>query len=83
MARIRAISGEKGYTVHGTKWRACSFTLRITLTILAPTWHEKNNFFAAGGDLTDSSNIMRLIQTIEPDEICNLPPGHVQVSLRR
>ena len=72
---------KKGYTVHGMKRRASSFnTHRIDDIYIDP--HDENvNFFMHYGDLTDSSNIMRLVQTIEPDEIYNLAAqSHVQVS---
>jgi GDPmannose 4,6-dehydratase len=72
---------KKGYTVHGMKRRASSFnTHRIDDIYTDP--HDGNvNFFMHYGDLTDSSNIMRLIQTTEPDEIYNLAAqSHVQVS---
>lgn len=72
---------KKGYTVHGMKRRASSFnTQRIDDVYTDP--HDENvNFFMHYGDLTDSSNIMRLVQTIEPDEIYNLAAqSHVQVS---
>ena len=71
----------KGYEVHGMKRRASSFnTQRIDGIYTDP--HEENvDFFMHYGDMTDSSNIMRLVQQIEPDEIYNLAAqSHVQVS---
>ena len=71
----------KGYEVHGIKRRASSFnTQRIDGIYTDP--HEENvDFFMHYGDMTDSSNIMRLVQQIEPDEIYNLAAqSHVQVS---
>lgn len=71
----------KGYEVHGMKRRASSFnTKRIDDIYVDP--HEDNvNFFLHYGDMTDGSNIMRLVQSIEPDEIYNLAAqSHVQVS---
>lgn len=71
----------KGYEVHGMKRRASSFnTKRIDDIYVDP--HEDNvSFFLHYGDMTDGSNIMRLVQTIEPDEIYNLAAqSHVQVS---
>lgn len=71
----------KGYVVHGVKRRASQFnTERIDHLYQDP--HESNrNFILHYGDLTDSSNIIRLIQQIQPDEIYNLGAmSHVQVS---
>ena len=72
---------KKGYEVHGMKRRASSFnTQRVDGVYTDP--HEDNvSFFMHYGDMTDSSNIMRLVQNIEPDEIYNLAAqSHVQVS---
>ena len=72
---------EKGYEVHGIKRRASSFnTDRIDHLYQDP--HEKNQrFILHYGDLTDSTNLIRIIQTIEPDEIYNLgAQSHVAVS---
>jgi GDPmannose 4,6-dehydratase len=72
---------EKGYTVHGIKRRASSFnTARIDHLYRDP--HETDvRFFLHHGDLTDSSNLIRLIQKIQPDEIYNLAAmSHVAVS---
>ena len=72
---------ENGYEVHGMKRRASSFnTKRIDDIYVDP--HEENvRLFLHYGDMTDSSNIMRLVQQIEPDEIYNLAAqSHVQVS---
>ena len=72
---------KKGYEVHGVKRRASSFNTRRIDDIYSDPHEENVNFFMHYGDLTDSSNIMRLIQTIEPDEIYNLAAqSHVQVS---
>lgn len=71
----------KGYTVHGIKRRSSSFnTARIDHLYKDP--HERNvNFFMHYGDLTDSSNLIRIIQEAQPDEIYNLAAqSHVQVS---
>ena len=71
----------KGYVVHGIKRRASSFnTARIDHLYLDP--HEEDvRFFLHHGDMTDSSNIIRLIQKIQPDEIYNLAAmSHVAVS---
>lgn len=71
---------EKGYEVHGIKRRASSFnTTRIDH--LYKDIHEKSNFKLHYGDLTDSSNLIKLVHDIEPDEIYNLAAqSHVKVS---
>lgn len=71
----------KGYIVHGIKRRASSFnTDRIDHLYQDP--HVKNqNFILHYGDLTDSMNLVRIIQEIQPDEIYNLgAQSHVAVS---
>jgi len=72
---------DKGYEVHGIKRRASSFnTDRIDHLYQDP--HEKEQrFFLHYGDLSDSMNLVRIIQQIEPDEIYNLgAQSHVAVS---
>jgi len=72
---------DKGYEVHGIKRRASSFnTQRIDHLYLDP--HESNrNFILHYGDLTDSTNLIRIIQEVRPDEIYNLAAqSHVAVS---
>ncbi len=71
----------KGYIVHGIKRRASSFnTARIDHLYQDP--HVDNrNFILHYGDLTDSTNLIRIIQEIQPDEIYNLGAmSHVKVS---
>ena len=71
----------KGYEVHGIKRRASSFNTKRIDDIYVDPHEEGVNFFLHYGDMTDGSNIMRLVQTIEPDEIYNLAAqSHVQVS---
>jgi GDPmannose 4,6-dehydratase len=71
----------KGYEVHGMKRRASSFNTQRIDGIYADPHEENVDFFMHYGDMTDSSNIMRLVQQIEPDEIYNLAAqSHVQVS---
>lgn len=72
---------EKGYEVHGMKRRASSFN-SSRIDHLYQDVHNKNSKFKLHyGDLTDSSNIIRLIQEIQPDEIYNLAAqSHVKVS---
>ena len=72
---------EKGYEVHGIKRRTSLFnTARIDH--LYQDQHENNvNFFLHYGDMTDSTNLIRIIQSVQPDEIYNLAAqSHVQVS---
>jgi len=72
---------KKGYTVHGIKRRSSLFnTERIDHLYQDP--HEKNpKFFLHYGDLTDSTNLIRIVQETQPDEIYNLgAQSHVQVS---
>ena len=72
---------EKGYEVHGIKRRASSFNTQ-RIDHLYMDLHEKNvNFKLHYGDLTDSTNIIRIIQEVQPDEIYNLGAmSHVKVS---
>jgi len=71
----------KGYEVHGIKRRSSSFnTSRIDHIYQDP--HLSNtNFYLHYGDLTDATNLIRIIQETKPDEIYNLAAqSHVQVS---
>ncbi|MBS4072995.1 MAG: GDP-mannose 4,6-dehydratase [Algoriphagus sp.] len=72
---------EKGYQVHGIKRRASSFNTQ-RIDHLYQDQHEGNvNFTLHYGDLTDSTNIIRIIQEVQPDEIYNLGAmSHVKVS---
>lgn len=72
---------EKGYMVHGIKRRASSFNTQ-RIDHLYVDLHEAHvNFKLHYGDLTDSTNIIRIIQEIQPDEIYNLAAmSHVKVS---
>ena len=72
---------QKGYKVHGIKRRASLFnTDRIDH--IYRDLHEANvNFILHYGDLSDSTNIIRIIQEVQPDEIYNLGAmSHVKVS---
>lgn len=72
---------DKGYVVHGVKRRASSFnTERVDDLYIDP--HEgRTNFFLHYGDLTDATNLIRLVQETRPDEIYNLAAqSHVAVS---
>ncbi|MEP4053466.1 MAG: GDP-mannose 4,6-dehydratase [Litorimonas sp.] len=71
----------KGYTVHGVKRRSSSFnTSRIDHLYVDP--HDQNaKLFLHYGDLTDSTNMIRIVKETQPDEIYNLgAQSHVQVS---
>lgn len=72
---------DKGYTVHGVKRRSSSFnTGRVDDLYLDPHEH-KTRFYMHYGDLTDATNLIRLVQEHQPDEIYNLAAqSHVQVS---
>ena len=72
---------EKGYMVHGIKRRASSFNTQ-RIDHLYVDQHENDvNFKLHYGDLTDSTNIIRIIQEVQPDEIYNLGAmSHVKVS---
>lgn len=75
---------DKGYEVHGIKRRSSIFnTERLEHLYQDP--HEKNvRFFLHYGDLTDSSNTIRLVQEAQPDEIYNLAAqSHVKVSFEK
>ncbi|HDS16709.1 MAG TPA: GDP-mannose 4,6-dehydratase [Proteobacteria bacterium] len=72
---------KQGYEVHGIKRRSSSFnTARVDHLYRDP--HEKNvRFTMHYGDLTDATNLIRIIQEVQPDEIYNLAAqSHVQVS---
>src|SRR4026207_1206114 len=71
----------KGYTVHGVKRRSSSFNTGRVDHLYADPHQEDVRFFLHFGDLTDATNLIRLIQEIQPDEIYNLAAqSHVQVS---
>lgn len=72
---------EKGYEVHGIKRRSSLFnTQRVDHLYRDP--HEQNvRFFMHYGDLTDATNLTRIIQEVQPDEVYNLAAqSHVKVS---
>jgi GDPmannose 4,6-dehydratase len=72
---------KKGYEVHGIKRRSSSFnTARIDHLYQDPHM-ENRNFILHYGDLTDATNLIRIIQDVQPDEIYNLAAqSHVAVS---
>ena len=73
---------EKGYQVHGIKRRSSLLnTERIDHLYQDPHEHHEVNFKLHYGDLTDATNLIRIIQEVQPDEIYNLGAmSHVKVS---
>lgn len=71
----------KGYEVHGIKRRASSFNTQRIDHIYEDPHNAGARFFLHYGDLTDSTNLIRIVQEVQPDEIYNLAAqSHVQVS---
>jgi GDPmannose 4,6-dehydratase len=71
----------KGYEVHGIKRRASSFNTSRVDDVYEDPHLPNPRFFLHYGDLTDSLNVLRLLQEIRPDEVYNLAAqSHVQVS---
>lgn len=72
---------KKGYLVHGIKRRSSSFNTQRIDHIYQDIHQVGNHFFLHYGDLTDSCNIIRILQKVQPDEIYNLgAQSHVAVS---
>jgi GDPmannose 4,6-dehydratase len=72
---------DKGYVVHGIKRRASSLNTQRIDHIYEDPHIENQNFILHYGDLTDSSNLTRIISEVEPDEVYNLgAQSHVAVS---
>lgn len=72
---------EKGYEVHGIKRRASSFNTQRVDHIYQDPHVNNRNFVLHYGDLSDSSNLTRIIQEVQPDEVYNLgAQSHVAVS---
>ncbi|EMI45472.1 GDP-mannose 4,6-dehydratase [Rhodopirellula sp. SWK7] len=72
---------EKGYEVHGIKRRASSFNTERVDHIYQSPHAENKRFQLHYGDLTDTSNLTRIIQEVQPDEVYNLgAQSHVAVS---
>jgi len=72
---------EKGYEVHGIKRRSSSFNTQRIDHIYQDPHVENHNFILHYGDLTDSSNLTRIMQEVQPDEVYNLgAQSHVAVS---
>ena len=72
---------EKGYIVHGMKRRSSSFNTGRIEDIYEDPHVEHKRLHLHYGDLTDSTNLIRIVQEVQPDEIYNLAAqSHVQVS---
>ena len=72
---------EKGYEVHGIKRRASSFNTQRVDHIYQDPHVASKNFVLHYGDLSDSSNLTRILQEVQPDEVYNLgAQSHVAVS---
>jgi len=72
---------KKGYIVHGIKRRASLFNTDRIDHLYQDPHIENQNFILHYGDMTDSTNLIRIIQEVQPDEIYNLAAmSHVQVS---
>ncbi|MET3580143.1 GDPmannose 4,6-dehydratase [Mesorhizobium robiniae] len=72
---------DKGYTVHGVKRRSSSFNTERIDSIYVDPHESGTRFFLHYGDLTDATNLIRLVQETKPTEIYNLAAqSHVQVS---
>ena len=72
---------EKDYEVHGVKRRASSFNTQRIDHLYQDPHVDNRNLFLHYGDMTDTSNLIRIIQEVQPDEIYNLAAmSHVHVS---
>lgn len=72
---------DKGYIVHGIKRRSSLFNTDRIDHLYQDPHAEDRNFFLHYGDMTDSTNIIRILQEVKPDEIYNLAAmSHVHVS---
>jgi GDPmannose 4,6-dehydratase len=72
---------EKGYEVHGIKRRASSLNTERVDHIFQDNHEKDQKFFLHYGDLSDSSNLIRIIKEVQPDEVYNLgAQSHVAVS---
>ena len=72
---------KKGYIVHGIKRRSSSFNTGRIDHLYQDPHVENQKFILHYGDLTDSTNLIRIIQEVQPDEIYNLAAqSHVHAS---
>jgi GDPmannose 4,6-dehydratase len=75
---------EKGYHVHGIKRRASSFNTERVDHLYQDPHVDKQRFTLHYGDLTDSTNLIRIVQQVQPDEVYNLGAmSHVAVSFEQ
>ncbi len=75
---------KKGYEVHGIKRRASSFNTQRVDHIFQDPHEVQPRFFLHYGDLTDTSNLTRIMAEVRPDEVYNLgAQSHVAVSFER
>jgi GDPmannose 4,6-dehydratase len=80
-AYLAALLLSKGYTVHGVKRRSSSFNTERVEHLYKDAQHKDVKFLMHYGDMTDSTNLIRLVNETQPDEIYNLAAqSHVQVS---
>ena len=80
-ANLAELLLSKGYEVHGVKRRASSFNSQRVDHLYVDPHEGETNFHMHYGDMTDSTNLIRLVQETQPDEIYNLAAqSHVQVS---
>ncbi len=80
-AYLAQILLEKGYVVHGVKRRSSLFNTERIDHLYQDPHIDNRNFILHYGDLTDSTNLIRIIQEVQPDEIYNLgAQSHVKVS---
>lgn len=78
---LAALLLKKGYTVHGVKRRSSSFNTARIDPLYQDPHVEDASFHLHYGDMTDSTNLIRLVQETQPDEIYNLAAqSHVHVS---
>ena len=74
---------DKGYTVHGIKRRASLFNTQRIDHLYEDPHKEGRRFILHYGDLTDATNLIRIVQEVQPDEIYNLAAqSHVKVSFQ-
>ena len=75
---------DKGYVVHGIKRRSSSFNTGRIDDIYVDPHKDDGRFFLHYGDMTDATNLIRILQETKPQEIYNLAAqSHVQVSFER
>ncbi len=80
-AYLAALLLQKGYVVHGIKRRSSSFNTGRVDHLYVDPHDPSSRFFLHHGDLTDATNLIRIVQETQPDEIYNLAAqSHVQVS---